>query len=73
MVPDSCMSATDRAVDSEAASQRKDSKRALSGIRLNSLVTQTPIRALMKWPKTRARGCASGLSMEPKQRTAEAP
>ena len=73
MVPVSCMTTIARAVEREAASQRNDSKRSASGMRLNSFMMQIPIRALKKWPKTRARGCARGASMEPKTRTADAP
>lgn len=73
MVPVSCMTTIAMAVEREAASQRSDSKRSASGMRLNNLMTQIPVRALKKWPKTRARGCARGTSMEPKTRTADAP
>lgn len=73
MVPVNCMATIASAVDSEAASQRTDSKRAWSGIKLNSFVMQMPIRALKKWPKTRARGWARGASIAPKTRTADAP
>lgn len=73
MVPVSCMTTMAVAVDNEAASQRRDSKRSWSGIKLNSLVMQIPIKALKKWPKIKERGCASGLSIAPKTRTADAP
>lgn len=73
VVPVSCMTTMARAVDKDAASQRSDSKRAWSGIRLKSLVMQTPINALKKWPNTKARGWARGASIAPKTRTAEAP
>lgn len=56
VVPVSCITTMAIAVDNEAASQRRDSKRAWSGIRLNSFVTQTPINALKKWPKIKERG-----------------
>lgn len=73
VVPVNCMATMASAVDSEAASQRSDSKRAWSGNRLNNFVTQMPIRALKKWPKIRARGWARGASIAPKTRTADAP
>lgn len=73
VVPVSCIITIAIAVDKEAASQRNDSKRAWSGMRLNNLVTQRPVRALKKWPKIRARGWARGLSIAPKTRTADAP
>lgn len=73
VVPVNCMATMARAVDNEAASQRSDSNRAWSGIRLKSFVMQMPIKALKKWPKTRARGWASGASIAPKTRTADAP
>jgi hypothetical protein len=52
----SCMTTMAIAVDNEAASQRNDSKRAWSGMRLNNLVTQRPVKALKKCPKIKARG-----------------
>ena len=73
VVPVNCITTIAIAVESEAASQRRDSKRVWSGIRLNNFVMQMPIKALKKWPKIRARGCASGLSIAPKTRTADAP
>jgi hypothetical protein len=68
----SCMTTTAMADDKEAASQRRLWNLA-SGRSSNSLVTHIPTKALEKWPKMRARGWASGLSIEPKQRTADAP
>lgn len=73
MVPVNCMTTIAVAVERDAASQRSDSKRAWSGMRLNNFVMQTPMRALKKCPNINARGCASGLSTAPKQRTADAP
>lgn len=73
MVPVNCMTTIALAVEMDAASQRSDSKRASLGIRLNNFVMQIPVKALKKCPKINARGCASGLSTAPKQRTADAP
>lgn len=49
------MATTAMADDREAASQR-NSWNLESGRNSKSLVTQTPIKALMKWPKISARG-----------------
>jgi hypothetical protein len=73
VVPVSCMTTIAVAVESDAASQRSDWKRASSGMRLKSFVMQMPTKALKKWPNIKARGCARGLSIAPKQRTADAP
>lgn len=72
MVSVTSMATTAIAEEREAASQRNSWKRE-AGRNSKSLVTQVPIRALMKWPKMRARGCAKGLSIAPKTRTADAP
>ena len=53
------------ALDKDAASQRRLSKRDSEGMRLKSFVMQTPTRALMKCPPIKARGWASGTSMAP--------
>ena len=36
-----------------------------SKLKSKIVATMTPIRPLKKWPKTRARGCASGTSIAP--------
>lgn len=55
-MPVSCIATIAIEVDKEAASQRNDSNRAWSDMRLNNLVTQRPVRALKKWPNIKARG-----------------
>jgi hypothetical protein len=53
------------AVERDAASQRKDSKRAVVGRRRKSFVMQRPVRAEKKCPPMRARGWARGTSILP--------
>jgi hypothetical protein len=69
-VPVYCMTTRATAMERDPASQRRFSK---LGDNWNKAVMQTPITALMIWPKKALRGWLSGDSIEPYNKTAEAP
>jgi hypothetical protein len=60
-----CMTTSAMDVARAAASHCKRGYGSVCRLKSKMVAMMTPIRPLKKWPKTRARGCASGTSIAP--------